>query len=545
LSGTVLDAVADAGIPHALVSYDGPASGFRFTDTGGSFQVPDVPCSQYSLNVSKPGFLSEKDLSLQFGGLFNPTGVGAPGSETAEQSRRPVQSAFFTVDAEPYSAPARLLLVPLSSIGGIVLDEYAEPLSGVAVECMAVRASSDGPDYVPARTSHTNDRGGYAFLDLAPGDYVVRLAGEVSSTHYFIGSKLNLNNDHRGVQPVYYPGGDSPATASVLHVGPGGRVTADFRQATEPAFDIDGRLAGFSPNSWTQIQLYREGDRLPLGLTFVNILTGQFRVVDVPRASYSLRAVQYRADPAKWMAAEAQVVVSAEPIRNLAIELLAGVDIPVSVSYEAGAQSNGVFQLMLQPQHTRSNARHLSIGNAPKPQVLPESATEPAAEPSQGKVFTDVIPDQYRLAVQPMSNGGDYVAAAKLGDRDVLHGEFPISGVAGLELQVTIRGGSADVEGKVTFRGEPAAEATVYLVPATGAAGGLKSAPCDAEGSYRIEGVAPGDYQIQAWSGPPSAADILSSSGEKLTLQPGERRTHSMEAASGGGQWKLGGAPLE
>jgi hypothetical protein len=545
LSGTVLNAVTNAGIPHALVSYGGPASGFRFTDTGGSFQVPDVPCSQYSLNVSKPGFLSERDLSPQFGNLFNPTGMGAVESDTAEQPWRRVQPAFFMVDAKPDSPPARLLLAPLSSLAGTVLDDNAEPLLGVAVQCMAVKASPDGPDYVPARTSRTDDRGGYAFLDLPPGDYVVRLAGEVSSTYYFVGSKLNPNNDHRGVQPVYYPGGDSPATASVLHVGPGERVTADFRQATEPAFDIDGWLAGFSPGAWTRIQLYRDGDRLPLGATFVNLSTGQFRVVDVPRGSYTLRVAQYRADPPKWFAAEAQVVVSAEPIRNLLVELSAGVDIPVSVSYEAGAQSSGLFQLMLQPQHTRSNARHLLIGKAPKPRGLPEGAPEAASEPSQATAFTDVIPDQYRLAVQPMGNGGDYVAAAKLGDRDVLHGEFPITGGAELELHVTIRCDSASVEGKVTFRGEPAAGAIVYLVPATGAVGGLKLAPCDSEGSYRIQDVAPGDYRIQAWSGPPSAADILSSSGEKLTLQPGEHRTQSMEAAPGGGQWKQGGGLLE
>src|ERR1035437_9305868 len=59
-------------------------------------------------------------------------------------------------------------------------------------------------------------------------------------------------------------------------------------------------------------------------------------------------------------------MVSSEPIRNLMVELSGGADIPVSVSYEAGAQSNGQFQLMLRPQHTRSNSRHLTIGRMPK-----------------------------------------------------------------------------------------------------------------------------------------------------------------------------------
>ena len=276
------------------------------------------------------------------------------------------QPASLAVDVEPKSPPAQIQLIPLSSIAGIVVDENREPLQGVVVQGIAVKASLDGPDYVPARTARTDDRGGYAFLDLPPGDYVVRLAGEASSTRYFLGSRLNPNNDHRGLQPVYYPSGDSPASATVLHLGPGERAGADFRQATEPAFDIDGRLASISPGAWTQVQLYRDGDILPLGAAFVNLSSGQFRIVDVPRGRYTLPAVQYRADPPKWLAAETQVMVSSEPIRNLMVELSGGADIPVSVSYEAGAQSKGQFQLMLRPQHTRSNSRHLTIGRMPK-----------------------------------------------------------------------------------------------------------------------------------------------------------------------------------
>ena len=375
MSGSVLNSATNAGIAHALVSYSGAASGFRFTDRSGNFQVAGVPCAQYSLNISKPGFLSERDLSPRVTSRFNPSwGTGALESETEEQSWHPPQPALFTIEAKPNSPPERLLLVPLSCIAGTVVDENSEPLQGVAVQGIAVKPSFDGAGYVPERTARTDDRGSYAFLDLPPGDYVVRLAGEVSSTRYFIGSRLIPNNDHRGVQPIYYPNGDSPASASVLRVGPGERANADFRQATEPAFDIDGRLTGLSPGAWTKMQLYRDGDLLPLGVAYVNLSSGQFRIVDVPQGSYTLRAVQYQAEPEKWLAAEQQVAVSSEPVRNLLVELSGGVDIPVSISYEAGAQPNGLLHLTLQPQHTRSNARHLSIGTAPKPAGSPEGA---------------------------------------------------------------------------------------------------------------------------------------------------------------------------
>jgi hypothetical protein len=50
--------------------------------------------------------------------------------------------------------------------------------------------------------------------------------------------------------------------------------------------------------------------RLPVGRIFVNLSSGYFRVVDIPRGSYTLRAVQYQADPPQWLAAEEPVMVS-------------------------------------------------------------------------------------------------------------------------------------------------------------------------------------------------------------------------------------------
>src|ERR1017187_9864624 len=88
LSGAVLNSATRAVIAHALVSYNGPASGFRFTDVGGGFRVADAPCGQYWLNISKPGFLSESDLSPQFASLFNPRGKGTVRNGCAARASR-------------------------------------------------------------------------------------------------------------------------------------------------------------------------------------------------------------------------------------------------------------------------------------------------------------------------------------------------------------------------------------------------------------------------------------------------------------------------
>jgi hypothetical protein len=521
LSGTVFNSATNAGIPHALVTYFGAAQGFRFTDVGGNFQVVSVPCSGYSLQVSKPGFVSGQDESLGPSPLLNPILREALDSQL-DQPGAPPSPANFPLNLKPNSQPARIPLVPVSSIAGTVLDENGEPLGGAAVQGIAVKQALSGADYVPAKTAHTDDRGGYELLGLTPGDYLVRLAGESSSTQYFQGSSPNPNNDHRGMQPVYYSNVDTLASAQVLHLAPAAQTSADFRQATEAAFDINGRLSGFVAQAWTQLQLYRDGDRIPVARAFVNVSSGQFRVTDVPRGSYTLRVTQYQGDPPLWFAAEEPVTVTAEPIRNLVVQLSGGVDIPVSVSYEAGAQEDGIVQLMLLPQHSRGNLRQVSLGKFANPQA--------DAQPSAAKAFTNVIPDKYRLTVQA-SGGTGYVASAKLGDLAVLHGEFAIGSAAG-ELHVTVRGDSATVQGQVTFQGQPALGAVVYLIPTTDGGAEVKTGLGGPEGHYEIKGVSPGDYRIQAWTGAPTTKEILSGAGETLTLQPSEQRTVSLEATA-------------
>jgi len=493
-----------------------------------------VPCLQYSLAVSKAGFVSgqEQPVQVMLAGRESVDPESTEGAVTAPGA------ANIMVDLKSGSAPARIPLIPVSSISGMVLDENGEPLEGVSLQSIAIKPSLTGVDYVPAKSARTDDLGRYTLLGLPPGDYVVRLAGEVSATSYFMGSTLNLHNDHRGLPPVYYPNTDSLTSATVLHLAPAERSTADFRQATEAAFDINGHLTGFVPQAWTQMQLYRDGDRLPVGRAWVNIASGQFRVIDVPRGSYTLRAVQYQADPAQWLAAEEPVVITSEPIRNLTVTLSGGVDIPVSVSYEAGAKDGGMVSLTLRPQHTRANTRQLTLPEGKRGFAIltplgsaspPQEAVKPDTQPSQPSALTNVVPDKYRLNVQVLGPGG-YVASAKLGDVDVLHGEFPVRGSAPGELHITIRGDSAQVEGQVTLAGHPAQMAQIYLIPISGGAVGMKFGFGDEGGHYQIAGVAPGDYRIQAWMGLPTAKDILSSSGETLTLQPGEQRTVAIEA---------------
>jgi hypothetical protein len=529
LIGTVVGSTTGAGIAHALVSYQGPAAGYRFTDTVGNFRVENVPAGQYMLTASKPGFVSEEELSARRNVFALMGQQGDTGSETPQNFQLAPSQTFQSLQLKPDSQPARIKLVPVAAIAGTVLDENSEPLDGVSVQIIAVKASLAGTEYATVQTASTDDRGRYLFLKLLPGDYIVRLAGEVSTTQYF-GGTLNPSGDHRGLRPLYYPSGDSTSGAYVFHLAPGELTNADFQQRTEPAFDIDGRLSGFVASAWTQMQLYRDGDRLPVARAFVNVSNGRFRVTDVPPGSYMLRVVQYRSDNEKWLAAEVPVSISAERIRDLVVELSGAVNIPVSIAYEAGAQPSGPLELRLQPQHMRQNARQLFTGTAPvRPDATSDAPPEALADGEQQRsyMFSNVVPDQYKLAVQTF--GSDYVASVTLGDRDILRGEFPIGGSEPGEMRIVVRGDSATVEGVVAAKGQPAMGASVCLIPSAGGTG-FKCGAGDESGHYVVQGVAPGDYRIAAWYGLPTI-EQLPGLGSALTVEAGEHRTAPVEAS--------------
>lgn len=525
LAGTAVNSATNAGIAHALVSLNGPANGFRFTDVAGNFEFERLPCESYALSITKPGFVSEQTLAQQ--STQRPF-VGPVAEEPEDPAGRVPAPTFQALNLTQDAPRVRVVLIPVSSIIGSVLDEKAEPLVGVSVQAIAIKASLSGTDYAAVQSVITDDRGRYSLLSLTPGDYLVRLAGEPSTTRSFTGT-LNLNNDHRGMQPVYFPNTESSSSANVLALAPGSQTTADFRASTEPAFDITGRISGFLPQAWTRLQLYRDGDRIPIGRAYVHVTSGQFRLTDIPRGHYTLRVLHYRADPPTYFAAEQPITVNVEPVRDVTIQLSPGVEIPVAVSYEAGA-SEGQVSLELLPQHSSENVRSTMAGNPAKlkPSTLAFGRnSSPDEQPTLPQAFTDVIPDKYKLVANLF--GAGYVASAKMGDVDALHGEFQISGPS--ELHVIVRGDSATVHGKVGFQGKPAPGANIYLIPTNGDGAGLKLGFADQEGHYEISGVAPGDYRVRAWSGVPLPKELMSGGGETLSVQAIEQRTLDLEAA--------------
>ena len=437
------------------------------------------------LSVSKPGFVSGQEDVTEAILLFNPTARDVMENQSEQPGVLP--SPQLRSKLTPDSQPARIPLVPVASIAGTVLDENGEPIAGVVVQSIVVKASLSGPDYLSARTAHTDDRGHYELLGLRP---MTMWCGWPEKL-----PRLNTSRRIRTRTTTIVACSPSiiRTQTRLLRLGdalaPAAQANADFRQPTEPAFDINGRLSGFT-SGLDKNELYREGDRMPLGRAFVNLTSGQFRVTDIPRGSYTLRVQQYQADPPLWFAAEEPLTVTAGPIRDLVVQLSGAVEIPVSVSYEEGAKDEGPVNLMLLPQHSRENARDLSIGKCMQElEKLRRQRTKISPKP-EPNAFTNVIPDKYKLQVQATGTGTAMLHPQSWGISMFCMANFQ-SAAAGGPLHVTVRGDSASVQGQVTFQGQAALGARIYLIP-TGERAELNWI-WRPGGTLRDAGVPPGD----------------------------------------------------
>src|SRR5215831_6184079 len=517
LAVSVLNSATQTGLPHAMVSYSGPESGYRFTDSGGNVRVEDISCGSYVLSVVKPGFVS----SGQTAGLdvlLNPARLdefNAELAEPAEQRSTPVHKSVQLTQSSP---SIRVALLPVSSIDGVVLDENGEPLNGISVQAIAAQTSLAGINYVLARTAHTDDSAHYMLAGLVPGDYVVRLAGKISSRNLSLETAANGAGVRRGIPLVYYSGVDTLTAATVLHMAPGEHASADFHPSMQPAVEIDGHLTGFARGDSLKIELYPENDNIHAVDVFVDASTGLFHALDVPAGTYILRALQYHSERSQWLTAEVPVVVKAKPLHDLIIPLSPGMNLPVTVSFEAGAEAREPVQVVLQPQHAHMKQR-----------VVIGSSSPPLSGTSPRSLLTNVVPDLYKLDVILADGSKSYVASATVGNADALHSKFRLARSPENELHVTLRGDSASIVGQVMLQEHPAAGAQIYLIPAESPES-TKVATADQRGQFRIQGIPPGNFRIRAWTGTPQVADFLSGRGELLILQPGENKAVMLEA---------------
>jgi len=442
VGGTVLNALTGEPLRRAAVTIPDSAA---LTDAAGAFRFCGLPAGSYYASAEKPGF-------------------AAAGARVA---------------VGPSREDVVLRLQPLSAIGGKVMDATGEPLQHALIQLLSILVA-EGRRHVRLESAvSTDDRGQYRLAGLAAGRYYLRAAGWEGATPD--------PDANEAFAPIYYGGAADLASAAPVTVEPGRDLRADFSVRLQPAHRIRGAIADFSPLLPAKIELLA-ADAEPTGAPVaLDAATGKFQIDDVAPGSYILRATQGEG--------------RARSRGELAIEVSGNVN-GVVVPLAGGIVLRGMVRMAAASEPAAPLSPNCAIKLSPADAWMSgEDSLEASTDPTGEFEIEGVLAGRYRLRMD-CANG--YVSAARIGETDLLaNNQLPIPPGAALPpIEAVLAADGGTVEVTASDEGETG-PAWVLLLPSSGNELHTRLARLDAK--FTFFGVAPGDYQAYAWTGPPEA----------------------------------------
>ena len=326
-------------------------------------------------------------------------------------------------------------------------------------------------------------------LGLTPGRYYVHSAARKMMDFQMGTEKPADNGPQEALMPVFFPGVPDAPSASPVEVGPGAEVRGiDIRLKKTRAQNISGKAldAVGNPLKGGILMLY-PGDlgvmsMTPSGTAMVKGDKGEFEIRGVTPGSYIVMAMS-GSDPGK-LNLVARFEVTDQPVRDLAVRIAAGADLPVSVKMNAGEPSN--IHVMLQADdNILASMNNVQIGK------------------DGTGVIKKVSPDKYKIEVAGIPPDS-YLLRALMGSSDVLEGGLDLrNGVPG-PLELTIAGPAARLSGTVkNEKGELVKGATVAVIAkdAKWRTDMNHTGSTDQNGSFEFAGLVPAEYRVYSWTG--------------------------------------------
>jgi hypothetical protein len=485
------------------------------TDARGQYVIDRLAAGEYTVEAQKYGFINR-----QYGQ-----------DRTSSTGRRVSVQEGQAVDA------IDVTLLRGGAITGIILDEFAEPVQGVAVNAMQVLtvAGRVRALKVPSSGGRTDDRGQYRLFGLQPGSYIVQAA---------VGDELAAAN---GYVPLYYPGTQIVDQATKTAVGLGSVTPAiDFTLAPDRAYRVTGTVLDVSGKPASVGVLIATSERSrSMGTEPVPGRTnadGSFVFTNVPPGDYVIQAMGSSTaglppdsrgvpQPGSREFASAFVIVgNTDPV-------------PVQLRMSAGATLNGrvVYEGMPTPpaQGVVLLARPADFDRGPLIGAGPMGFT---LRPDSTFEYKGVFGPTY-LSVS-LRQPEWYVKSIVFKGQDLTDAPFDF-GLGGTfnDIEVVVSVAGAVVAGRVVD--ERAASVTDYslLIFSTlrdrwtglGSRWVRTARPLQ-DGTFRVPGLPPGDYWAAAiermdglpggGSAPPEAdvLEQLSSRATRITLGEGQQQ---------------------
>jgi uncharacterized protein (DUF2141 family) len=521
IAGTVLsdDAEAKPLRRVRVTCTGGDVSSTAITDDRGRFAFSGLKPGRYQITGTKDSWL--------------PTAYGA------KKTGRP-GSAIPLSDGQQVSIVLKLLRG--SVITGLVTDYNREPAAYTTVTAMGYMMQQGSRRLTAFKSVLTDDRGVYRLYGLAPGDYILGVAGRARQAGELRILDERLHSDRTvSFAPTYYPGTTMAMQAGVVSIGPAQeREAIDFTLQLVPTARIEGSvtLADGSPGTAnTQIDLIPTLETTFPGAPLAAVQTtrpaedGTFRLTDIPPGSYTVLA--HTSSPVTWSAAE--VMVDGDDINGLSLAMQPGLTMTGRVRFEA---------TRLKPPADLTSVK-LSLQPVQSTSAVSFAASGSVLDPSGRFEIGGILPGRYRLtsSLPGLGRPGHWFLRSAI-----------VNGVDVLDVLVDIRPGESARDAIVTITDQPAQltgaiqnaaggganEFTVILFPADQALWLPQSRRTfavrpSADGAFSFQGLVPGDYFIAAiddvepdqWFDP-ALLQRLMATALKLSIGEGEHKVQDL-----------------
>jgi len=517
-----------------------PSTYSESSDDNGKFVFEDVAAGRYMLVSEKTGFVTQR---------YGARSDSSPGTPLALETGNELKDVVIQ-------------MTPQAVIAGRVSDQDGDPVSGIAVSVFRYGYTNGRRTLTPGGGpgpggrggpigpggpggAVTDDQGNFRIGNLSPGRYYLSADPRAN------GPMIALQQERPGRNAAapqannvttFYPNALDAKSAAPVDVAAGGEIRGiEIRLRKERTYSIRGKaidttIGGPAVSAYV---LVVPPDSTAVGPTTLSNMSrtsadGSFEIrnllpgVQVIQGSAGgtltvsgggAGLMMVRLGPGGPAGVETgatgrlEVNVSDSDLNGVVLQLTGGAEITGSIRME-----DGDLKDWLEPQQQSQNApAGLPPLLGPGTRSIRLSSTEgisvsaPAAQFNTDGTFQikGVAPSKYFIQVNGLPQGS-YVKSIRFGGQDVTRAPLDLTAGGGGSLEIVLSPKAADVTGVVmNDKGDPMQGVPVTLWPKIPDRGnqtnGIKSANTDQNGSFKISGLAPGDYYAAAWDDVPEA----------------------------------------
>jgi hypothetical protein len=494
IRGTVLNSVTHAPVGRALVhSPDGRFA--TLTDSAGHFE--------FRIPSSEAGGRNE--------GPISDPGATSPAEETNYPAFLMARKPGFLSNEDPMGtqiSPGQkevtIYLAPGALIVGHVVVAGSGTTERVQVEIYRRKIEDGHAHWSSAGTFRTWSDGVFRFSELSPGTYKL-------FTHELI-DRDPLTYDPQGqlygYSPVYFAGADNFAAGTTIQLSAGITFEGDLSLKRSEYYPVELGLTNPPEGARVRVAVDAGGEGGPGYVLSYNSQTQKIHGF-LPDGAYTVRVLTV--GPSS-QTGTAYISVKGAPVTGSTVTLVPSATISVNLKEEftSTERSDGGVQSESFAGFQTWSGRYFGVRLESADEFGQErgpSLRRPAGPEDESLEIENVNPGRYWVRVDAARG---YVASLKCGETDLLHQPLvvPASGSTA-PIELTLRDDGAKIEGviedvaRVSGSSTPAFQTPphVYFIPPGNSTGQFREALASPDGSFSLEQIPPGDYQVLALDG--------------------------------------------